>query len=201
MSAKILPTINVRKTGKRFEAEIIGGKGYDTISEMLDAAWDEAGNNFEVNVELDALYGRLDKLLIMNTSLKTLADFQLEVTTLSIQSNKSISKFENMSHAKVKNIKILELRSLHEGLHFNSLEHCHKHLPKALESMSIAPVIEHGFLGFILLPNMKMIENLNSNRSMARACSILNQHFAGDRDLMETQEELIQAGLKQYARV
>jgi hypothetical protein len=47
----------------------------------------------------------------------------------------------------------------------------------------------------------KNISQTDHERKMKRLQEILNKHLAGDRDIMECQEELIEAGLEEYAKL
>ena len=68
--------------------------------------------------------------------------------------------------------------------------------------LSNNPITSH-ILGLLLIPELKFIgySKGNASSSCYDAIEIINKHLEGDRNVIACQRELIQAGLKEFARL
>lgn len=98
-----------------------------------------------------------------------------------------------------------------------SFANVHKHIKEVginsnwKPSISIPLETKSALLGFLLIKGLKLIweDWYYDNKDLMKpkyqplknAAFIVQKHLAGDRDVLECQEELIKAGLKEYARL
>lgn len=76
-----------------------------------------------------------------------------------------------------------------------NLSNVHKHIKYVGETFSINPNYKNPILGVLLIEGIKDFIGVKSIEP------ILNKHLQGDRDILECQEELIDNGFKEYARL
>ena len=82
-----------------------------------------------------------------------------------------------------------------------SYTNVHKHI-KGARGVFIANNYVGPLLGFLMIPNLQEVKRyISSDADLNHALEILNTHLAGERDLIDCQQELIEAGLKQYANI
>ena len=108
---------------------------------------------------------------------------------------------------------------------FTSLEHCPNkingefdcHKNKITSLQGIHKLFEGGYikgefdlnsnpitshvLGLLLIPELPSVLYFEGNKDCIAAIKIINKHLAGDRDVIDCQQELIEAGLKQFAQL
>lgn len=77
-----------------------------------------------------------------------------------------------------------------------SLHNIHKQI-KHIGSSLVLPDIKSHILGVLFIKGLKSID-LDVNKGVE---AIINKHLAGDRDIHAAQEELIDAGLEEYANL
>lgn len=90
-----------------------------------------------------------------------------------------------------------------------SLHDIHKHIKSIGRFLAIDETIESNILGVILIKNLVAIELIKSawpNTKLCKAVDIVNSYLENNkteetRDLLQCQEEMIEAGLTEYAKL
>lgn len=87
-----------------------------------------------------------------------------------------------------------------------SLTGIHKHIKYIGYDLIISGTIKSSILGILMIKNIKKVvlwdpSNISKLDDMVAAVQILNKHNKGNRDILECQEEMINAGLKEYAKI
>ena len=66
----------------------------------------------------------------------------------------------------------------------------------------IPDTMQSHLLGLLLIPELKLVTAcFNPNEKLEQVTEIINKHFKLDKDILECQEELYVAGLKEYGRL
>ena len=83
-----------------------------------------------------------------------------------------------------------------------SLHNIHKHNKEIGKTIWFAnnPITSH-ILGLLLIKKLKAINIDLLTDDLLEASKIINKHLSLDRDVIDCQEELISAGLKEYAKL
>lgn len=68
-------------------------------------------------------------------------------------------------------------------------------------TLTIPECVESHVLGILLIPNLKEVDSYDATDKLERAISIINKHLRDDRDILECQEDLRTAGLREYGRL
>lgn len=78
---------------------------------------------------------------------------------------------------------------------------------KKCKSIIVPAALESNILSVLLIPNLERIHHEDNEVTereipeLAKALQIMQHQLNGDRDVMDGQEELIQAGLREFARL
>ena len=86
----------------------------------------------------------------------------------------------------------------------SSFEGIHKHFKNGYINGKLFtngnPIIGH-MLGLLLIPGLSGISHANAGPSLEEAITIINYHLLNGRDVIDCQQELIEAVLKEYAKL
>ncbi len=80
----------------------------------------------------------------------------------------------------------------------------HRYFKRVKGVFAINPKYVGPMLGFLMirdLPKLYETELDDKNNQPVKAIKIINEHLKGDRDVLACQEELIIAGLKEFAKL
>lgn len=84
-----------------------------------------------------------------------------------------------------------------------SLHNIHKQIKFIGDDFYLCSTIKSNIIGIMLIKGIKMIEFVNSDDNIEQKMveTIINKHLRGDRNVHDCQEELLEAGLRNYARL
>jgi len=167
-----------------------------------DSEW-ELGADSSINVmgnviiddfdsaEFPQKIGVVTGVFMSNTPyLSSFKNFPSEVSDDFYLVGSKISTFEGLS-IKVGGDIILDSNTMMSSLH-----NIHKHILQMNGDLAIeGDAIKSHILGIMLVKGLKSVKSTSDH------FKIINKHLAGSKDLMECQEELINAGFGQYAKL
>ena len=90
------------------------------------------------------------------------------------------------------------------GTNVTSLHNIHKQIKHIGGTFYISNTVRSYILGVMLIKGLQRIQFYNSNIEqvqVAAIIAIINKHLAGDRNVHLAQEELIEAGLSEFAKL
>ena len=82
-----------------------------------------------------------------------------------------------------------------------SLHNIHKEIKHIGNRMLIPDTVISHILGVMFIKGLQKIQFYYRNTEQNQVENIINKHLAGDRDIHLAQEELLEAGLKEYAKL
>jgi len=82
-----------------------------------------------------------------------------------------------------------------------SLHNIHKQIKHIGRMLSLSNTIKSHILGVMFIKGLQKIEFYNGNTEQKQAISIINKHFAENRNVHLAQEKLIEAGLSEFAKL
>jgi len=82
-----------------------------------------------------------------------------------------------------------------------SLHNIHKQIKHIGRRLFISNTVKSHILGVMFIKGLDKIQINNGNIEQKQVENIINKHLAGDRNVHDAQEELIEAGLKEYAKL
>lgn len=135
-----------------------------------------------------------------------------ENSHLRIINNNQLISLEGLQNSKFNQISIENNRNL------TSLKDVHKHLSQGVVQISLNQPIKSNILGALKLPALRIIEDYLYDSSLSvnpfnkfiikdfdntkNAIKIINKYLlTEERDIIECQEEMIEVGLKEYAKL
>jgi len=87
------------------------------------------------------------------------------------------------------------------GTKITSLHNIHKQIKHIGGTFYISNTVRSHILGVMFIKGLQRIELYNSNTEQKQVEKIINEHLAGNRNVHDAQEELLEAGLKEYAKL
>jgi len=87
------------------------------------------------------------------------------------------------------------------GTKITSLHNIHKQIKDIDGELYLSKTIKSHMLGVMFIKGLQSIEFYNGNTRQKQAERIINKHLAGDRDIHLAQEELLEAGLSEFAKL
>jgi len=82
-----------------------------------------------------------------------------------------------------------------------SLHNIHKQIKHIGGAFSISNTVKSHILGVMFIKGLQKIEFYDGNTEQKQVENIINKHLAGNRNIHLAQEELLEAGLKEYAKL
>ena len=108
----------------------------------------------------------------------------------------------------VTNITSLEGGPSYVGGHFGcwntkikSLYNIHKEIKHIGHMFFLSNTIESHILGVMFIKGLQKVEFYNGNTEQKQVENIINKHLGSDRNIHDAQEELIEAGLAEFAKL
>lgn len=197
-TTKILPLLDVLRQQTGISVEIQGGKWYDNFNEVLQEIVDNC-KKFDSEKERDIEYFFMDymkNVRVKETQFTSLKGIDYFCDILTLNDNTSLRSFEGLK-------KSTSIRSIHlHNQYFFNIHNSHKILSNDLKDIQVfnTPIIG-GLLSLLMLSEFKTLGSSLINLDFKVARNIINKHLQGDRDLLDCQEEMVQAGLKEFAKI
>ncbi|MGI0076581.1 MAG: hypothetical protein ACREAU_04140 [Nitrosopumilaceae archaeon] len=82
-----------------------------------------------------------------------------------------------------------------------SFHNIHKQIKHIGGILTIDSAVKSHIMGLMLIKNLKIEISGVKNKQLKQAIAIMNKHLAGRRNIHDCQEELIEAGLSEYAKL
>lgn len=105
-------------------------------------------------------------------------------------------------------IKSLEGAPSYVGGNFNcsytkitSLQNIHKQVKHIGDRFILSTTVKSHILGVMLIKGLREVVFPQGNKDQMQVASIINKHLKGDRNVHDVQQELIDAGLSDYAKL
>lgn len=106
-----------------------------------------------------------------------------------------IEDFSKMPNVATLSFSATEIKSFAKGNHLSEVKYL---------DFRFVEKVECGLLSMFKMPNLHGLELKDldgANEELMKALEIVNKHLEGERDLTECMDELIEAGLKKYAKL
>lgn len=186
-----------------------GQKKYYYVNQRSGEVYIEGSFNNTGIFKLDA-YPTFEQEILRNYEGEVYLPFQIDITHYPIDiSRLKITNFTGLPSKILGSFIVNDstIKSI-EGFppeltefHFNHLpiqNNLHKHLKKANEIFLGNDFNYRGFLSFILIKDLQEIFSYSKYKPII---DVINKHLQSDRDVLECQEELIEMGFKEYAKL
>ena len=85
--------------------------------------------------------------------------------------------------------------------HLTSLHNIHKQIKHIGGQLYLSNTVKSHILGVMFIEGLQKIQIHWSNTKQKQVENIINKHLGGDRNIHLAQEELLEAGLKEYAKL
>jgi len=83
-----------------------------------------------------------------------------------------------------------------------SLHNIHKQIKHIDDTLFMSSLVKSHILGVMFITGLKSISyTADATKSQKQAAVIINKHLAGDRNIHLAQEELIEGGLSEFAKL
>ena len=163
-----------------------------------------------LNSELPFQLNKVQSIMIKDATFSSFRNFpRIIAGPITLQSNYKAISLANNSNSSFNNISSLEgITPILPGA--VELDFCHnlnysrvnKHLKEVDNIISISHKYIGPILDFLNIKKLSLVYQLgNSDLPLENALYIITKHLQGDRDILDCQEELIQAGLREYAKL
>ena len=82
-----------------------------------------------------------------------------------------------------------------------SLHNIHKQIKHIGSTFYISNTVRSHILGVMFIKGLQRIKFHSGNTEQEQVASIINKHLGGDRNIHNAQEQLIEGGLSEYAKL